>query len=45
MMNDERGSKDNSSSIHHSSFRVHRLALIPSFAPSDCALTLAQAAV
>jgi 3-dehydroquinate dehydratase/shikimate dehydrogenase len=31
-MNDERGSKDSNSSIHHSSFRVHRLtsSLIPS---------------
>jgi hypothetical protein len=28
MLNDERGIKDSSSSIHHSSFRVHRLAFI-----------------
>jgi iron(III) transport system permease protein len=27
-LNDERGSKDSNSSIHHSSFRVHRLAFI-----------------
>ncbi|MDT4952299.1 MAG: iron(III) transport system permease protein [Acidobacteriota bacterium] len=30
-MNDERGSKDNDSPIHHSSFRIHRLPFIPIF--------------
>jgi 2'-5' RNA ligase len=40
MLNDERGSKDNSSSIHHSSFSVQRLAFIPSLARVFCAVEL-----